>query len=65
MGQALLQLPMTTEEFLAWDATQTLRHEFMRGEIFAMAGGEDRNNTAALNIAFALRQHLRGSACRV
>ena len=56
---------MTAEEFLAWDKTQTLRHEFMRGEIFAMAGGEDRNNTAALNLVFALRQHLRGSACRV
>ena len=65
MGQALVQLPMTAEKFLAWDKTQTLRHEFMRGEIFAMAGGEDRNNTAALNLVFALRQHLRGSACRV
>ncbi|MEO6409552.1 MAG: Uma2 family endonuclease [Burkholderiaceae bacterium] len=65
MGQALVQLPMTAEEFLAWDKTQTLRHEFMRGEIFAMAGGEDRNNTAAGNLYMALRQHLRGSACRV
>ena len=65
MGQALVQLPMTAEEFLAWDETQTLRHEFMRGEIFAMAGGEDRNNTAAGNLYMALRQHLRGSACRV
>ena len=58
MGQALVQLPMTAEEFLAWDKTQTLRHEFMRGEIFAMAGGEDRNNTAAGNLYMALRAHL-------
>ena len=64
MGQALVQLPMTAEEFLAWDKTQTLRHEFMRGEIFAMAGGEDRNNTAAGNLYVALRAHLRGSPCR-
>ena len=56
---------MTAEEFLAWDTTQTLRHEFVRGEVFLMAGGEDRNNTAAGNLYMALRQHLRGSACRV
>ena len=56
---------MNAEEFLAWDTTQTLRHEFVRGEVFLMAGGEDRHNTAALNLVVALRQQLRGSACRV
>ena len=65
MGYALKQQRMTAAEFLAWDATQTLKHEFVGGEVFAMAGGEDRNNTAALNLVVALRQHLRGSPCRV
>ncbi len=56
---------MTAAEFLAWDATQTVRREFVRGEVFAMAGGEDRNNTVAVNLVMALRRHLSGSPCRV
>ena len=65
VGYALKQQRMTAAEFLAWDATQTIKHEFVGGEVYAMAGGEDRNATAAGNLYIALRQHLRGSACRV
>ena len=65
MGQALARQRMTAEEFLAWDAAQALRHEFVRGEVFLMAGGEDRNNTVALNLVVTLRQHLRSGPCRV
>ena len=65
MGYALETRPMTAQEFLAWDETQTIKHEFIRGEVFAMTGGVDRNYTVALNLAIALRQHLRGTPCRV
>ena len=65
MGFALELQRMTAEEFLAWDEKQTLRHEFVQGEVFAMAGGEDNNNTVALNLVMALRQHFRGTPCRV
>ena len=65
VGYALEKRRMTADEFLAWDADQTVRHEFVRGEVFAMAGGEDRHYSVALNLAVALHQHLRGSPCRV
>ena len=66
MGFALKKQPMTADEFLAWDATQfSERYEFVRGEIFMMTGGVDRNYTVALNLAIALRTHLRGTPCRV
>ncbi len=65
VGYALKQQRMTAPEFLAWDQSQTIKHEFVAGEVFAMAGGEDRNNTLALNLVVALRQHLRGTPCRV
>ena len=65
VGYALHQQRMSAAEFLAWDATQTVKHEFVAGEVFAMAGGEDRNYTVAGNLYIALRQHLRGSPCRV
>lgn len=65
MGYALETRPMTAEEFLVWEETQTIKHEFIRGEVFAMVGGVDRNYTVALNLAILLRQHLRGTPCRV
>ena len=64
MGQAVLQLPMSAAEFLAWDETQTIKHEFLSGEVFAMTGAADAHVTVAMNVAMALRQHLRGTPCR-
>lgn len=55
---------MSAADFLAWDATQTLRHEFIAGEVFAMAGAGEAHVTVALNVAMALRQHLSGTPCR-
>lgn len=64
MGHAARHPAMTAVDYLAWEAEQTERHEFVDGETFAMAGAEDRHVTVSMNVAFALRQHLSGSACR-
>jgi len=64
MGQAAADLRMSVPEFLAWDATQSQKHEFVGGEVFAMAGAEDRHVTVSGNLYVALRQHLRGTPCR-
>jgi len=64
MGYALRKSCMSGEEFLAWEAEQTERHEFVEGEVFAMAGAEDRHVTVSLNLAMALRQHLVGTPYR-
>ena len=55
---------MTAADYLAWEAAQPERHEFLDGEVWAMAGAEDRHVTLALNVALALKTHLRGSPCR-
>jgi Uma2 family endonuclease len=55
---------LTAEEFLAWDAGQSLRHEFVAGEVFAMAGAGDAHVTVAGNLYLTLRQHLAGTPCR-
>jgi Uma2 family endonuclease len=65
VGYALENRPMTAAEFLVWDEAQTIKYEFVRGEVFAMTGGVDRNNTVAINLLVTLRQHLRGTPCRV
>jgi Uma2 family endonuclease len=64
MGQAAAINPFTAEDFLVWDATQSQRHEFVAGEVFAMAGAGEAQTTTAGNIYMALRQHLAGTPCR-
>lgn len=64
MGLPARQSGFSAEDYLAWEADQKQRHEFLDGEVFAMAGAEDRHVTVAMNAAFALRQHLSGSPCR-
>ena len=64
MGQAALQSFFTAADYLAWEAAQLERHEYIGGEVFAMAGAEDRHVTVAGNLYIALRQHLSGSPCR-
>jgi Uma2 family endonuclease len=55
----------TPEEYLDWEAQQPLRYEYVGGEVFAMTGGTVAHNTIALNLAAALRGHVRGGPCRV
>lgn len=64
MGLPAHQPVFTTTDYLAWEATQLDRHEYLDGEVFAMAATEDRHNTVAGNLGMALRQHLSGSAYR-
>lgn len=64
VGYALERRRMTAADFVAWEQTQSVKHEFVRGEAFMMTGGVDRNNTVAGNLYMPLREHLRGSPCR-
>lgn len=64
MGQPAHKPTFSATDYLAWEPSQLDRHEYIDGEVFAMAGAEDRHVTVSLNVAMALRQHLSGSACR-
>jgi Uma2 family endonuclease len=55
---------MSLDEFLAWEHDQPERYEFARGVITMMTGGSAAHVTIAMNLAFALRQALRGTGCR-
>ncbi len=65
MGIPLPKTPFTAADYLAWEAEQTERHDFVNGEVFSMAGAEDRHVTAAGNAYIALRQHFTGTPCHV
>ena len=64
MGLPLPKTPFTIDDFLAWEAEQMERHEFVNGEVFAMAGAGEGHNVVAGNFYIRLREHLSNSPCR-
>lgn len=55
----------TLDEYLAWENQQPERHEFHRGEVFAMVGGRRSHGRVVLNVAARLMQRLAGTPCQV
>ena len=55
---------LTAEDFLAWEDEQADKHEYVHGEVFAMVGARREHVVAALNLAAALKQRLRGGPCQ-
>ncbi len=64
MSQLAHRLAFTYDDYLEWEQRQPERHEYVRGEVFAMADNTDRHNEISGNFAILLRQHLRGTPCR-
>lgn len=64
MAQAAPKTTFSADDYLAWEPAQLDRHEYLDGEVFAMAGADDRHVTTAGNVYMSLRQHLSGSPCR-
>ena len=65
MGDAATTKSMSAAEFLAWEREQPTKHEFHRGEVFAMAGGSPRHNLLSASIGAELRGIMRGTPCLV
>lgn len=63
MGLPLHKISLA--QFMAWEDVQAERHEFYRGEIFAMVGGTARHNRVILNLASRINDHLDGTRCQV
>jgi len=56
--------PLTFDEFLRWEREQEYKHEFVDGQIVAMAGGTVAHNIIQANLIAAAAPKLRGSGCR-
>ena len=59
------QEKMTPQEYFDWEEKQPIKYEYMNGRVFAMTGGTLPHNDIALNLATALKIHLRGKGCKV
>jgi len=65
MGLPAHKPSFSAADYLAWEPSQLDRHEYIDGEVFAMAGAEDGHAMVTGNCCMALRQHLSGSACHI
>jgi Uma2 family endonuclease len=54
---------MTASEFLAWERQQEVRHEFVDGEVFAMAGASRAHVRTVMNLGALLSRALVGRPC--
>lgn len=59
------EIYITPEEYLEIEENSPIKHEYIDGYIYAMAGALEAHVTIALNLATLLRNHVRGSGCRV
>jgi Uma2 family endonuclease len=62
---ALVQPELTLQAYLAWEEGQPERHEYHRGEVFAMVGARRVHGRVVNNISGELRLQLKGSPCQV
>jgi Uma2 family endonuclease len=56
---------ISPEEYLAAEETSPIKHEYIDGDVYAMAGASDAHVTIAGNLFALLRTHVRESGCRV
>jgi Uma2 family endonuclease len=63
MNAVLIPTRMSAEEYLAWEASQEGKYEYVGCEAFAMVGGRMSHNRIAGNVFIALKQGLRGGPC--
>ena len=58
------KLELSYAEYAKREAASDVRHEFIRGEVFAMAGGTIEHGALAVAITGILQAHLRNGPCR-
>lgn len=56
---------ITADEYLTGEQTSSIRHEYIAGQVFAMAGASEKHNRIAGNVFFHLRAATRGTHCGV
>jgi Uma2 family endonuclease len=55
---------VSVEDYLAGEMISPIKHEYLGGVVYAMAGGRNAHNLIATNALGALHARLRGKPCR-
>jgi Uma2 family endonuclease len=54
----------SVEDYLDFERVQTERHEFLDGNVYAMAGESPNHSTICFNLSGIIHSQLRGKRCR-
>ena len=63
MALTKLKPRLSVQEYLAWEAENEIKHEYIDGEVFAMSGGTSKHSRVAANVIGAIYRKLRDSIC--
>lgn len=64
MGLPQTKLTYTPDEYLAFERESEERHEYLDGQIYAMAGESPEHSTICVNLIASVASQLRGKPCR-
>ncbi|MCU0836213.1 MAG: Uma2 family endonuclease [Chromatiaceae bacterium] len=64
MNEPALDKHFAASDYLSWEEQQPDKHEYVRGEVFAMVGARREHVVVALNLVTAFKQRLRGGPCQ-
>jgi Uma2 family endonuclease len=64
MGLPKLKTKISVEGYLEGEKISPIKHEFVEGEVYAMAGGTGDHNLISGELYGILWEHLRGSKCQ-
>ena len=56
--------PISEQDYLQGELLAETKHEYIDGQVHAMAGGSENHNLLSVNIATELKTRLKGTPCR-
>lgn len=63
MGLPKLKTKTSVEDYLAGEKISPVRHEYVEGEVYAMAGASDNHSRIVINLTTNFSVHLRDCDC--
>jgi Uma2 family endonuclease len=58
------QLIFTEEQYLEFERNSEIRHEYVDGHVYAMAGESDEHGDISVNLTMSIGSQLKGTNCR-
>ncbi len=59
------QLKISIIDYLEGELISEVKHEYINGDVYAMAGAKRAHNIISMNLSSIIHNHLRDSPCRV
>ncbi|WP_293148557.1 MULTISPECIES: Uma2 family endonuclease [unclassified Microcoleus] len=56
---------ISPEEYLKLEELSQIKHEYIQGETYAMAGATESHVTICVNLVKTLTDHVRGNGCKL